>query len=99
MDILVNNAGHANLSGGVLLEALPGVVDRVAGRVPVLVDGGARRGTDLVIALAMGAVAVQLRPDGRSDHGCLAHLSTRQFVMVESRSPRQTMYPDSLTKH
>lgn len=42
------------------LELLPGIVDRVAGRVPVFMDGGIRRGTDVVKALAMGAKAVAI---------------------------------------
>jgi 4-hydroxymandelate oxidase len=40
------------------LDALPAIVDRVGGRVPLLVDGGVRRGTDIVIARALGADAV-----------------------------------------
>jgi 4-hydroxymandelate oxidase len=40
------------------IAALPEVVAAVAGRVPVLVDGGVRRGTDVLIALALGARAV-----------------------------------------
>ena len=39
-------------------DILPGVVEEVAGRATVLVDGGIRRGTDMVIALALGADAV-----------------------------------------
>ncbi len=59
--IIVSNHGGRTVDGNpATLDALPGVVDRVAGRVPVLVDGGVRRGTDVVIALAMGAVAVQI---------------------------------------
>ena len=37
---------------------LPAVVDRVAGRLPVLFDGGVRRGTDILKALGYGASAV-----------------------------------------
>ena len=37
---------------------LPAIVDRVAGRVPVLFDSGIRRGTDILKALAFGASAV-----------------------------------------
>ena len=40
------------------IDALPRVVDRVAGRIPVLFDGGIRRGTDIVKGLANGATAV-----------------------------------------
>jgi isopentenyl diphosphate isomerase/L-lactate dehydrogenase-like FMN-dependent dehydrogenase len=40
------------------IESLPEVVDAVNGRIPVLVDGGFRRGTDIYKALALGARAV-----------------------------------------
>jgi 4-hydroxymandelate oxidase len=59
--IVVSNHGGRNLdTAPATLDALPGVVERVAGRVPVLVDGGIRRGTDVLKALALGAVAVQI---------------------------------------
>jgi 4-hydroxymandelate oxidase len=57
--ILVSNHGARNLdTAPATIDALPFVVDRVAGRVPVLVDGGIRRGTDVLKALALGAAAV-----------------------------------------
>ena len=37
---------------------LPAIVDRVAGRAPILIDGGIRRGTDVLKCIACGASAV-----------------------------------------
>jgi 4-hydroxymandelate oxidase len=57
--IIVSNHGARNLDTALATaEALPQVADRVAGRVPLLVDGGIRRGTDVLKALAFGATAV-----------------------------------------
>jgi 4-hydroxymandelate oxidase len=57
--IIVSNHGGRYLdSSPATLDVLPAVVDKVAGRVPVLMDGGIRRGTDVLKALARGAAAV-----------------------------------------
>lgn len=57
--IIVSNHGGRNLDTlPATIEVLPAVVAAVAGRVPVLMDGGIRRGTDIVKALAHGATAV-----------------------------------------
>ena len=56
--IVSNHGGRATETGRATIEALPEVVQAVAGRVPVLVDGGVRRGTDVFKALALGASAV-----------------------------------------
>ena len=56
--IVVSNHGGRQLDGvPATIDALPAVAEAVAGRVPVLVDGGIRRGTDVLIALALGASA------------------------------------------
>jgi 4-hydroxymandelate oxidase len=57
--IVVSNHGGRQLDGAMAtIDALPEVVRAVAGRVPVLMDGGIRRGTDVFKALAIGAQAV-----------------------------------------
>ncbi len=68
--ILVSNHGGRQLDSAVAaLDALPAVVEAVAGRAEVLVDGGVRRGTDVLKALALGARAVLI---GRPIHWGLA---------------------------
>src|SRR5690606_20432310 len=57
--IVVSNHGGRQLDGAVAtMDALPEVVDAVAGACPVLVDGGVRSGVDVLKALASGASAV-----------------------------------------
>jgi len=57
--IIVSNHGGRQLeSNRGTIECLPEVIEEVNGRIPVLIDGGIRRGTDIFKALAMGAKAV-----------------------------------------
>ncbi|HET9942329.1 MAG TPA: alpha-hydroxy acid oxidase, partial [Terriglobia bacterium] len=56
--IVSNHGGRATESGRATIDSLPDVVRAVRGRIPVLVDGGFRRGTDVFKALALGARAV-----------------------------------------
>lgn len=59
--IVVSNHGGRQLDGVTSsIEALPAVADEVAGRVPVLMDGGVRSGLDVLRALASGAQACLL---------------------------------------
>jgi 4-hydroxymandelate oxidase len=59
--IVVSNHGGRQLDGvAAPVTVLPEVVEAVEGRVPVLVDGGVRRGTDVLKCLALGASAVMV---------------------------------------
>jgi 4-hydroxymandelate oxidase len=59
--IIVSNHGGRQLdSAPATIEQLPEIVDAVRGDAPVLLDGGIRRGTDIVKALALGARAVAI---------------------------------------
>ena len=81
------------------IEVLPAIVDQVAGRVPILVDGGIRRGTDVLKAIALGASAVMIgRPylyglgvngaDGVAD---VANILVKEFHMAMAIMGRPTL--------
>jgi 4-hydroxymandelate oxidase len=98
--IIVSNHGARNLDTvPATIDALPGVVEKVAGRVPVLVDGGIRRGTDIVKALAMGARAVQIgRPylwglgvAGAEGVARVVAILRKEFEMAMALSGRPTL--------
>ena len=56
--LVSNHGGRAMETGRATIEDLPEVIDAVSGRIPVFVDGGIRRGSDAMKALALGAKAV-----------------------------------------
>lgn len=56
--IVSNHGGRALDSVPASIDALPRVAEKIAGRIPVLMDGGIRRGTDVLKAIALGATAV-----------------------------------------
>jgi len=59
--VIVSNHGGRQLDGvAPSAEALPEIADAISGRGIVLVDGGVRRGTDVLVALALGADAVMV---------------------------------------
>ena len=84
----VSNHGGRQLDGAIAsLDALPAVAEAVEGRVPVLLDGGVRRGTDVLVSLALGAAAVGIgRPviwglavDGEAGVGNVLDLLINEF--------------------
>jgi isopentenyl diphosphate isomerase/L-lactate dehydrogenase-like FMN-dependent dehydrogenase len=85
-----NHGGRAEESLRPTIECLPEVVAGVAGRVPVIVDGGVRRGTDIFKALALGANAVGIgRPYiwglasfGQEGVEAVLRILTRELQMV-----------------
>ncbi len=56
--LVSNHGGRGEDNGRSTIDALPEIIAAVNGRMPVIVDGGFRRGTDVIKALAMGAQAV-----------------------------------------
>jgi lactate 2-monooxygenase len=59
--IVVSNHGGRQVDGAIAtLDALPGIADAVAGRIPIVLDSGIRSGADVFRACALGAAAVGL---------------------------------------
>jgi isopentenyl diphosphate isomerase/L-lactate dehydrogenase-like FMN-dependent dehydrogenase len=56
--VVSNHGARSEDSGRSTIDALPEIVERVGGRMPILIDSGFRRGTDIAKALCMGATAV-----------------------------------------
>ena len=56
--VVSNHGGRAEESGLGTLDSLPGVVEAIRGRIPVIMDSGIRRGVDIFKAIALGADAI-----------------------------------------
>jgi len=98
--IIVSNHGGRNMDTvPPTIDALPLVAARVAGRLPVLVDGGIRRGTDILKALALGASATLIgRPylyglavDGAAGVTRVVNILRREFEMAMALSGRPSI--------
>jgi len=102
--IVSNHGGRAEETLRPTIESLPEVIDGVAGKIPVIVDGGVRRGTDIFKALALGATAVGIgRPEawGLAAFGQAGVESVLEILRRELRTiMRQagTMSVDKITR-
>jgi 4-hydroxymandelate oxidase len=98
--IIVSNHGGRNLDTlPATIDALPEVVVSIKGRVPVLVDGGIRRGTDVLKAIALGASAVLIgRPylhglavGGAEGVARVVNILRREFEMAMALTGRTSV--------
>jgi len=98
--LIVSNHGARNLDTlPATMDALPEIVARVAGRVPLLLDGGIRRGTDVLKAIAAGAKAVLIgRPylyglaaAGAGGVTRVVNILRREFEMAMALTGRTTI--------
>ena len=82
--IVVSNSGEEQQPSP--FAKLPAIVDAVAGKIPVLIDGGFRRGTDILKALILGAQAVLItRPPlwGLAAYGAAGVQSVMEMMQTE----------------
>jgi 4-hydroxymandelate oxidase len=98
--ILVSNHGGRSMDyGPATLEALPEIVAAVRGRIPVLVDSGFRRGSDVFKALALGASACGIGRANRFGLGAFGapgvqrvlEIMQRELVMAAASAGRTTL--------
>ena len=96
--IVSNHGGRSEETLRPTLECLPEIVAAIKGRIPVFIDGGIRRGTDIFKALALGATAVGIgRPQvwglaafGQAGAEAIADILTRELHVIM----RQAGTPD-----
>jgi isopentenyl diphosphate isomerase/L-lactate dehydrogenase-like FMN-dependent dehydrogenase len=98
--IVSNHGGRSEDGGGSTIEALPEIM-QVAGSMPVLIDSGFRRGSDVVKALCMGAKTVCVgRPYlwGLGAFGQAGVERVLELLRIEARAMTQQMGAPSI-KH
>ncbi len=96
--VVSNHGGRQEETLRSTIECLPEIVAAVGGRIPVLIDGGIRRGTDIFKALALGATAVGIgRPQawglaafGQAGVEAVSDILTRELRIIM----RQAGTPD-----
>jgi len=97
--IVSNHGARSEDSGRSTIDALPEIVEAVKGRMPILVDSGFRRGSDIVKALCMGATAVAVgRPYiwGLGAFGQPGVEAVLQILRTETRAMMQQVGAPSI---
>ena len=89
--VVSNHGGRALDYGPSTLEVLEEVVDAVAGRAPVLIDSGFRRGGDVLKALALGADAVCLGRASRWGLGAFGEPGAQKVIEMVNTELREAM--------
>jgi isopentenyl diphosphate isomerase/L-lactate dehydrogenase-like FMN-dependent dehydrogenase len=90
--IIVSNHGGRTLDYvASTLEVLPEIVDAVGGKIPVLIDSGFRRGSDLVKAMALGASAVCLGRAARWGLGAFGPAGVQRLLEIVQSEFREAM--------
>ncbi len=90
--LIVSNHGGRSLDyGPATLEVLPEIVDAIAGRVPVVIDSGFRRGSDVFKALALGAKAVCLGRVPRWGLGAYGSQGVQRILEILQNELTMTM--------
>src|ERR1700684_1227803 len=90
--IIVSNHGGRNLDTlPATIDALPQVAEKVAGGMPVFVDGGIRRGTDVLKALALGASAVFIGRPYIYGLGAAGEAGVTQVIRILQREFQMAM--------
>jgi len=95
--IVSNHGGRAEASGRSTIESLPEIVSTVRGRIPVLIDGGFRRGTDIFKALALGADAVCVGRPYVWGLGSFGQAGVEQVLSILSEEFRRVMQEVGVT--
>ena len=81
--IIVSNHGGRSMDyGPSTLEVLPEIVAAVNGKIPVIIDSGFRRGSDVFKALAFGASAVELGRAARWGLGAFGAAGTQRLLEI-----------------
>jgi isopentenyl diphosphate isomerase/L-lactate dehydrogenase-like FMN-dependent dehydrogenase len=90
--IIVSNHGGRSMDyGPSTLEVLPEIVDAVGGKIPVLIDSGFRRGSDIVKAMALGATAVCLGRAARWGLGAYGPQGVQRLLEIVQAEFREAM--------